>query len=267
MIDTANGENLSAQLKALEQKLLTLSIKYTENYPEVIKIKAEIEAIKKQIANKGQNHEHSGLNDDTLGTGTSMMNPVYQQLKEELFRTESEIDSLQAKVQSLTKRNRKLEAELKNIPEDKKVLANMERDRDTYTKIYNELVAKLGQAEVSEQMEVQDKGASFRVVDAAILPQRPVSPDRVKLILLGIVLGIGGGFGAVLLREHLDSSIRDIDALKSQIALQVLAIIPQIVVEEDIRRQIKRDRRVYIAAVVYLSIIGGIFIREVINKF
>lgn len=267
IIDSTNNENLSTQLKALEKRLLILLTKYTEDYPEVVKIKTEIEGMKKQITNKGQGQEINESKEDALEISTSIMNPVYQQLKEELFRAESDIDSLKAKIQSLTLRNKKLEMELKNIPEDKKMLFDMERERDTYAKIYNELVAKLGQAEVSEQMEVQDKGASFRVVDAAILPQRPVSPDRVKLILFGIAAGIASGFGAVLLREYLDNSIRDIDTLKSQIGLQVLAIVPQIVVEEDIKRQIKRDKRIYIATVVYLSIIGGIFIKEVLNKF
>jgi hypothetical protein len=116
-------------------------------------------------------------------------------------------------------------------------------------------------------MEVQDKGTTFRVVDPAILPTRPVSPNRVLLILIGIVAGAAAGVGAVLLSDYLDNSIRDIDTLKSQLGLQVLAVIPKITTDDDIKKEQRLDRRVYAISLTYLTIIGGIFIREIIVSF
>jgi polysaccharide chain length determinant protein (PEP-CTERM system associated) len=259
--------SLSARLKVLEQNLPMLLTKYTENYPEVIKTKAEIETIKKQLEAQKQNPGSEKAQDNESDLGTSAMNPVYQQLKEELFKTESEIDSLGAKSTILNNRLKKSEAELKNIPEDKKELTNLERDRNTYQGIYEQLLAKLGQAEVSEQMEIQDKGTNFRIVDPAILPIMPVSPDRVKFILFGIVAGIVAGVGAVLLREYLDNSIRDVDTLKTLFGLQVLAVIPEIITEQDIEKKRRLNRKVYVLSIAYLSIIGGLFIKELINRF
>ncbi|MEK7698613.1 MAG: XrtA system polysaccharide chain length determinant, partial [Nitrospirota bacterium] len=261
------GGNLSIRLKMLEQKIPMLLTRYTENYPEVIKTRAEIETIKKQIEAQKQSQGAENASEGDLGSGTSMMNPLYQQLKEDLFRTDSEIDSLKAKITILNIRLKKSESEMQNIPKEKKDLADFERDRNTHQKIYEQLLSRLGRAEVSEQMEVQDKGTTFRVVDPAILPTRPVSPNRVLLILIGIVAGAAAGLGAVLLSDYLDNSIRDIDTLKSQLGLQVLAVIPKITTDDDIKKEQRLDRRVYAISLTYLTIIGGIFIREIIVSF
>ncbi len=265
--EKGDGSSLSTRLKMLEQKIPMLLTRYTENYPEVIKTRAEIETIKKQIEAQKQSQGAENASEGDLGSGTSMMNPLYQQLKEDLFRTDSEIDSLKAKITILNIRLKKSESEMQNIPKEKKDLSDIERDRDTHQKIYEQLLSRLGQSEVSEQMEVQDKGTTFRVVDPAILPTRPVSPNRVLLILIGIVAGAAAGVGAVLLSDYLDNSIRDIDTLKSQLGLQVLAVIPKITTDDDIKKEQRLDRRVYAISLTYLTIIGGIFIREIIVSF
>ena len=265
--EKGDGSSLSTRLKMLEQKIPMLLTRYTENYPEVIKTRAEIETIKKQIETQKQSQGAENASESDLGSGTSMMNPLYQQLKEELFRSDSEIDSLKAKQATLNNRLKKSESEMQNIPKEKKDLSDLERDRNTYQKIYEQLLSRLGQSEVSEQMEVQDKGTTFRVVDPAILPTRPVSPNRVLLILIGIAAGAAAGVGAVLLSDYLDNSIRDVDTLKSQLGLQVLAVIPKITTDDDIKKEQRLDRRVYAVSLTYLTIIGGIFIREIIVSF
>ncbi len=265
--EKGDGSSLSTRLKMLEQRIPMLLTRYTENYPEVIKTRAEIETIKKQIETQKQSQVAENASEGDLGSGTSMMNPLYQKLKEDLFRTDSEIDSLKAKITILNIRLKKSESEMQNIPKEKKDLSDLEGDRNTHQKIYEQLVSRLGQSEVSEQMEVQDKGTTFRIVDPAILPIKPVSPNRVLLILIGIVAGPAAGVGVVLLSDYLDNSIRDIDTLKSQLGLQVLAVIPKITTDDDIKKEQRLDRRVYAVSLTYLTIIGGIFIREIIVSF
>ena len=267
LIENSGGDSLPARLKLLEQRFQSLLTQYTENYPEVIKVKAEMEMIKKLLLT-GSETEGSGLRGEgAQNTGMSMMNPIYQQLKEELLSTESEIDSLEANKEILSMRIKRAENELRSIPKNKKVLANFERDRDTYHTLYQQLLAKLGRAEVNEQVEVQSKGETFKIVERAGLPRRPVSPDRVLLILLGVAAGIGAGVGAVLLREKLDSSVRDVDRIKTNFNVKILAVIPEIILENDIKRKQRLDRNVYAVSALYLIIIGGIFVREVINRF
>jgi polysaccharide chain length determinant protein (PEP-CTERM system associated) len=267
MLDSAGGNSLPARLRSLEHQLQILLTRYTENYPEVIKVKIEIETLKKQMKAKTLSQGDDRIPDSDLSSGITMMNPLYQQLKEDLFSVESEIDSLKAKKGTLINRIKRAESELKNIPRNKKILTNLERDKDTYQTLYEQMIAKLGQAEVNEQVEVQNKGEAYKIVESAILPRKPVSPNRVLIILFGIFAGAAAGFGAVLFMDKNDSSIRNIDTLKSQFGLKVFAVIPTIVTENDVRRKQKLDRNVYAFSLFYLFIIGGVFIREVIAKF
>jgi polysaccharide chain length determinant protein (PEP-CTERM system associated) len=260
---------LRQRLSQLERVMPLLLLKNTENHPDVITAKAEIESIRKQleVLNQNQNIAGNTGGDSDIGNMLSSSDPVYQQLQEELLLAESEIDSLKAKVSSLNSQSNRIENEFKNIPEEKKILAGLERDRNTYDGIYNQLLNRLGQAEVSKQMEIEDKGTSFRIVDSAILPTRPVSPDRVIIILFGIAGGLAAGVGAVFAFEYFDSSIKEVDTLKAYLGLPVIAVIPKIVTEKDIEKTRRFDRKIYAGSAAYLLVIGGIFIRELISKF
>ncbi len=267
MIENEGGHTLPGRLRMLKQRLSNLLVNFTENYPEVIKVKAEIKTIEKALKNGTQvKNSLEGINSDS-SVGMSVMNPIYQQLKEEGLNIESEIDSLRAKKETLYDRVNKAGTELKNIPKKKKILANLERDKNTFQVLYEQLLAKLGQAEVTEQVEIQDKGETFKVIEKAGLPLMPISPNRLMLIFMGIFAGAGAGFGIVLLKETSDTSVRDVDMLKSHFGMKTLAVIPAIVTKRDIEKKQKMDRKVYAFSIFYLLIIGGIFVKELISRF
>ena len=73
---------------------------------------------------------------------------------------------------------------LRNFPEDKKALNDLERERAMQASIYEQLLQRVGVSEVSKQMEVADKATTFRIVDPAILPTKPVGTKRILLMLL-----------------------------------------------------------------------------------
>ena len=150
---------------------------------------------------------------------------------------------------------------LRHIPSEKKKLTDLERERNTYKNIYDQLVLRLGQSEVSKQMEVQDKAATFRIVDPAILPTRPVSPNRIRIMLLGIAAGIAGGFGIVFLLDYMNHSVKSLGELKP-LGIPVLAMIPAIYARDELAKKRKKDIMVYSFAGLYLLCILGVFTTE-----
>jgi len=243
-------------VQALENRIRMLLVSYTENYPEIVKLRAEIEAIKRQK----QAPVSGGIASEEMTT----VNPVYQQLEQTSLQAEAEIQALDAKQRQLAGLIAERERDLRNIPENQKVLADLEQERMTYKNLYAQLQGRAGQSEVSKQMEVEDKSASFRIVDPAVVPIKPVSPDRVKLILAGIFLGIIGGFGGVLLRETLDSTIKDIHTLKG-LGIAVLAVIPKITNAAEELETKKKDRKVFIAAGCYFCVICLLLLHEILG--
>ncbi|MEZ4485588.1 MAG: GNVR domain-containing protein [Syntrophotaleaceae bacterium] len=142
------------------------------------------------------------------------------------------------------------EADLRDVPEKKKELDRLIQERDSTRKLYEELLNRYGQSEVSKQMEIGDKTTTFRIVDPAILPRVPVSPDMIKMILLAIAAGAGAGFGTIVLLEKLDSSIKDLTELKS-FGVRVLAQIPSIVEPETLARVKRKNLAIYSGVAVY----------------
>jgi succinoglycan biosynthesis transport protein ExoP len=258
------ADDPGSRLLMLQNKLNELMMKYTENYPEVIRTKAEIESLKMQMKNnEAGKKDNASAEPDASGSETEMstLNPMYQQIKEQLAKTGIDLVALAAREAHLKELIASKEAHLRDIPVEKKKLMDMERERDTYKKIYEDLIHRLGQSEVSKQMEVQDKAATFRVVDPAVLPTKPVSPDKVKLMLAGIFMGLAGGLAMVIGLDSLDKSVKTVDSLRP-LAVPVLAVIPSIQNEGELRKIRRRDVLVYSVAGIYMLCVLGLAAME-----
>ncbi len=249
-----------ARLNYLNNQLMLLMTKYTDNYPEVIRVKSEIEELKKQIAQA----KDSGVEG---GSETSTLNPIYQQLKEELSKTEAEIESLRARSAELSRQQQETQRILGRMPKEQEEWTRLQRDRNVYQQIYDQLLQKLENARVSKELELADKGEAFRVVDPATVPLFPVKPDRLKMILMGIFLGIASGIGVVFLLDHFDHSFKDEDSIQEALKLPVLATIPKIISEEE-KLAVKRlDKKVFLASGVYILVIGLVLLEEFLLRY
>jgi polysaccharide biosynthesis transport protein len=249
------------RLDYLNNQLITLQAKYTENYPEVIKVKHEIDDLKRQLAQGKTSKSESS------GSETSAMNPIYQQLRQELAKTDSEVDSLRARIGELSRQQGKLDSLLGQMPKEQEEWSKLQRDKNVYQKIYDELVDKLENAKVSKDLEGTNKIGAFRVVDPAILPPLPVKPNRVQMILLGFFFGILSGIGVVLGLENLKPTFKDEGSIESLLKMPVLALIPTINTEEDKILDKKLDRRIMIATASYLAVICLVLTEEFLKRY
>src|SRR6185436_6775425 len=91
---------------------------------------------------------------------------------------------------------------------------------------YRSLLDKKLNARLSENLEKRQKGEQFRVLDPANMPQKPETPDRLKIMLLALGLGCGLGAGSVVALESLQPVFRRSDDAESLLQLRVLASIP-----------------------------------------
>lgn len=250
----ASGGN---SLGELEKRLSVLKLRYTENYPEVVRIKSELKNLK---YNTGEVEGNTGEQMTTL----TSVNPLYQELQQQTFELEAEISSLEAKKLNLENRVRQRESDLRDVPKSKKELGVLVQERDSYRQIYQELLGRMGQSEVSRQMEISDKAATFRIVDPAIFPETPISPNMVRMILMAIAAGLGCGLGVVVLLENLDLTIRNVDQLEIM-GIEVLATIPRIVERQKGDRVKRFDYVVYGISGVYCSGFFGLLLYEMLN--
>ena len=184
------------------------------------------------------------------------VNPLYQDARQKVLDVETELSSLGAKKVRLLELVAEKETDLQSIPEHAKEFGVLVQERDSVKKIYEDLLLRMGQSEVSKQMEIGDKTTTFRVVDPAAFPNKPISPNMVRMILLGLAAGLGVGMGVAVLLEMRTSSIKDSSQLR-ELGIEVLAVIPHIPSPLELRRWQRLDRLAYSAAGVWgLGFVG-----------
>jgi hypothetical protein len=140
---------------------------------------------------------------------------------------------------------------LASLPEKRKVYTALLRDRDTYKNTYEQLVQRYGKSELSKQMEIQDKVDTFRIVDPAVLPDKPSNRNRIMILLFALAAGVAASFGFLLGRDYLDTNIKSITSVQ-EIGLPVLALIPQFISAEEQQRQKKQGVAIIAFVSVYL---------------
>ncbi len=68
----------------------------------------------------------------------------------------------------------------------------------------------------------------YRILEPATIPLEPSSPNRVKISLMGLGLGILLGVCALILAEVVDHSVKNIEDIEELLGLEVLGTIPKI---------------------------------------
>ncbi len=121
-------------------------------------------------------------------------------------------------------------------PAVEKQYSALQRDYTTAQTEYRETKAKLMAAEMSQNLEQGRKGQRFTLVQPPILPEEPVSPNRIAIIFVGLILSAGVGVGVVVLAEAMDESIRGAKQLADVTGASPMISIPYIYLEEELAK-------------------------------
>ncbi|HWP47817.1 MAG TPA: GNVR domain-containing protein [Candidatus Limnocylindrales bacterium] len=261
---TTNNKTILAnpvetKLKELESQLAGLRTQYTDQHPDVIQTKNEIEMLKKQLASSKpiviKNPE-----------GSSMVNPVYENLRKELTAVEIQIKSLEKRRDQLQSKIEEAELKVKSIPKLEQEFIRLTRDYNVNENIYQMLLRRLEEARISRELEVKDKGTTFTVIEPPVLPLRPVKPNKLWILLMGFLGGIGVGLGTVFLVEYKYQPFDDQKEIELYLGMPVLVEIPNIRTEEDIKRRKRSTRLIASLCGLYLLITGGILTWQALKE-
>jgi polysaccharide biosynthesis transport protein len=230
------SDPLRERLASLQKHLDHLLASYTEQHPEVIRTRGEIETVQFRMTERPPESIQN------------ISDPLrFEQIQVEL----NALDRQQVNVERQLQRNREM---LREIPIARATLNELTAEKEKQRQIHQQLVGRYGQSEVSKQMELQDRSASFRIIDPAIIPITHISPNRVMIILFGITGGLGGAFGLLFLLDLLNRSVRSVKDIKS-FGLPILAMIPRYQDKGDLRKKKWRDLRFFTFAGAYFGII------------
>ena len=255
---------IDQQLQKLRSQLADLSSRYTDNHPDVRKLKDEIaktESLRAQLLASLKNKPSQGADgSDSSGvssadtTQAAMLAPIESQLRSnqlEITNREHSIADLKSKVDNY-------QARLNQEPVREQQLADLTRGYDQSKANYDSLLKKKNESSMATSMELLQQGERFRVVDPPSLPQRPEFPNRLKFCGMGLGLGIALGVIVAGAFEMLDGRLHNPKELRKLLPAEVIGEIPAIVSVSDARTA---KRKLWLgwatAVVVFATILLG----------
>ncbi|HUB19468.1 MAG TPA: polysaccharide biosynthesis tyrosine autokinase [Acidobacteriaceae bacterium] len=188
--------SLRSQRASNEADLARLQPVYGPNYPQVKQLRAQEDALNKEIGEQEQRVVEQA--NDTLSMAEAAETKAQGLLDERIHEVYGQRDDL---VQYML----------------------LSQEYDSNRKMYESIVGRLREATVDAGLDAAD----ISVVDFASVPLGPSSSSPMKLGIVGMFFGFFGGLTLALLLEKMDTRLRDVHEIQEILGLPSLAMIPQ----------------------------------------
>lgn len=257
---SATPNKFLTELAMRRKKLEEMNAKYTPLHPSVVQARWEVEQLEtkiaklRQAAKKSAPQSAGGANDlsssqDTTDlTGTSFEKGEVRRLREQVGTMNLEIAALKRESVNTGRTIEDIQRKVERLPQREQELMSLTRDYNNIRRIYDELLEKNLKAKMSETIEQNQKGERFQLLEPATLPLKPIKPDRMKVLGLGLIASLLIGAGGSIGFEMLDPRLRSSKDFKSFFDMPILACLP--VIQDD-----RSKRRI---AVRRAAIVGGL---------
>jgi polysaccharide chain length determinant protein (PEP-CTERM system associated) len=239
------------QLATLRRQLDELRRKFSDQYPDVIRLRAEFAALERQLSERPA---PASAAPPPAGTAAPPADPKTR-LLQAIGDTDAELKALKTEELALRRAVNRYEQRVDNVPKRQEEFQALSRDYQTTKERYDTLLKRYEEAQLASSLEQGQKVEQFRILDAAIPPRDPAAPNRLRLFVIGVILSIGLAVGAVLVVEKLDTAFHSLDDLRAFANVPTLFSIPLILTAADMRRQWRRLALTAVSVVIGLALL------------
>jgi polysaccharide chain length determinant protein (PEP-CTERM system associated) len=235
---------LLRELETKKEELNSYLLRYTQDHPNVRRLRAEINELEKKVAGRPPVTTSGESSRNTAGnTPTMVKDQKVVQLSQQIDDLERQIQGQKRQLQQIQNDIRLNQSRVESAPHLEQMITKLSREYEISKQQYQSLLAnKKGSQWVANSSETQKKGEQFRILDAANLPEKPHSPNRLLLNLAGLAFGFIAGLGLALFVESKDQLIGDEKELYALTGIPVLASIP--LIAEGASSQLDQARKV-----------------------
>ncbi|WP_395793395.1 XrtA system polysaccharide chain length determinant [Aquimonas sp.] len=239
-VEIADVRSRSSQFRArlgeLQAQLDTLRLDYTDSYPDVVRVRHQMEDLQAALQRE-ESAEASGARSDD---SAAAVNPLYQQLRSDLARVRGDMAALRARI---TENEALLNEELdrgRRVADSEASLAELTRDYEVNRDIYQDLLRRRENARVSMSLDAERRGLTFRIQESAALPLQPTGLRLMHFAAAGIGLGAAVPLALLFALLQFDPRARNAQALAASLPVPVLVSIPEFRTTRDRRRTLIR---------------------------
>jgi succinoglycan biosynthesis transport protein ExoP len=198
--------------------------KYTPEHPDVKRLRRAVA----DLLAKGAGGAVNGQAPD---------NPDYLAVESQLNGTRKLLGELRAQAAKAHADLALFEKNLSTAPNVEREYLQISREHDNARNSYLDVQAKMKNAALAQSLETEARGERFTLLRAAVPPKRPYFPNRLGIILLGVVLGCGIAFGVAAAVDASDSTLRGNSDLQAIMQTSAIGSIPTLLNPKDLRRR------------------------------
>ena len=226
------------QLAQAKGNLASLKDKYSEHHPDVKRLKRLVESLEDELKTKNITNNGEPKNE--------YRSPLFLKLSSQIRSTEREIKRLLKRQKQAKEELATFEKRVADTHQVKRAYSDLVRDYDNNVSKYKELRAKELQAELAQNLESENKGESFTLIEPPSLPSKPEKPNRFKIFLMGFAASFGIGVGLALLYEMLMGGVRGYNDISKIFGSPPLVVVPVLNTAGEIKKTtINRHIKVY----------------------
>jgi polysaccharide biosynthesis transport protein len=211
------------ELKETEQALKVADTQYGEAHPTVINLKEKQTALQELL-----NSQVGQVVGNTLASTPSLQklqaSQTQQGLTESYVKTEVERLGLLNQVNNLQQTQQQLRQRMTVLPRLEQMQSGLQRKLGIAKITYEGLLKSLQQFKITENQNV----GNVLPIEAAVPPEKPISPKKLLNLAIGSVMGLLLGIGTALLLEALDNSVKTVKEVQAIFDITVLGTIPQL---------------------------------------
>lgn len=146
------------------------------------------------------------------------------------------IKALDGKIRILQQENKKLDASTDNLPKKQRDILRLSRDVELNTALYTKLL------NTSQELKVAKAGTvgSVRVIDYAYTPNVPVRPQKVTIIAISLMVGLGLGTFLAFVLNSLRGGVNDPDEIERKLGLSVYSAVTRSNAQVEMNKYAKK---------------------------
>ncbi len=211
------GSSLRSQLTSKRATLAEARQRYGEEHPDIKRLQRDIVTLETRIKNGERG-------DVEMSDGT----PVGMQLRTQINAVDSQLASLAAQSADLRGKLSGLERNVTAAPQVEREYSIVTRDLTSAREKYEQLLNRQMDAEVSEAAIVGGRSDEFRLVQAPMMPGGPSKPERLAILLIGLVAAVVLALTVTVAAEALDPKVRGARDVRELLSVSPLVAIPAI---------------------------------------
>lgn len=232
---------IDARIDAQKRNLDGLLQRFTEQHPDVVVTRKLIRDLEEQKANEIQERRKAAAANPTASSNNNNGSLLSQERNKLMASSELQVAALRARVAEYTSRYKQAREMLKVAPQLEAEAAQLNRDYQINKRNYEDLVKRRESAEMSGDLDTATGVADFRLIDPPRVSAHPVSPNRLILLSLAMVVAIAAGFVVAFAASQLRPVFHSASELRAKFELPLLGMVSLVTSDADHRRE-KMDR-------------------------